>query len=418
MDTISLLAILFTIAAFFSLLNHNTLRLPPTIGVLVLSLISSIALMLLDPLIPAYSLQALPRTVLGALNLPQTLLNGMLSLLLFAGAMQVNMADFKARLLSITALSVLGTTLSVLVLASAVWALLPLTGEHLPFLWCILLGAILAPTDPVSVIGMLKRLGLPGDLQALFAGESLFNDGVAVVLFTVVLTLATGNSDVLSASHIGFTFLHEAIGGIVTGIICGTIALFCIRKTDDPHIHLLTSLALATGSFSIANSLEFSSAIAAVTGGLTFGTRFGRQSLPPEHRAELESTWMLLDEILNILLFMMVGLEIIEVKVHSGIFLSLLLVIPLSLISRGASVLLATLPNYITNWDKGRSLKLLTWGGLRGGISVALALGLPPGPMRDSLLPLCYGVVVFSIIVQGLTMERVARNLYPTAEPG
>lgn len=414
MDTISLLALLLTLSAGFSILNHHTLRVPVTIGVLVFSLLTSLLVMILNPLIPAYDLQALPRSVLGAINLPAALLNGALSLLLFAGAMQVNVGHLRAKLMSVTALSILGTVLAVAFLAVAAWCVFPFLGHAVPFTWCIVLGAILAPTDPVSVVGMLKRLGLPGPIQAVFAGESLFNDGVGVVIFGVTIGLATGDSQGVGASEIAMSFCREALGGGLLGAITGWIALRVLKAQRDPHIDLLTSLALATGTFSIANQLGMSGAIAVVVAGLCFGTSYSHSVFDEVSRKELDIAWTLIDEVLNVLLFMLIGFEILEITPHLFTVLAMLAVIPLSIAVRALSVLFSTLPVHLRQWERGRVLGILTWGGLRGGISVSLALGLPPGDLRDLLLPVCYGVVVFTIIVQGLTMERVARRLYPS----
>ncbi|NHN87975.1 cation:proton antiporter [Acetobacter conturbans] len=414
MDTISLIALLLTLSASFSIVNHHTLRLPMTIGVLVFSLLTSLLIMLLNPLVPAYDLQELPRTFLGAINLPETLLNGALSLLLFAGAMQVDLVHLRSRLVSVTALSVLGTVFAVLLLAAAVWSVFPFMGHPIPFIWCIVLGSILAPTDPVSVVGMLRRLGLPGPLQAVFAGESLFNDGVGVVIFGVTIGLATGDHQTVTMTDIGLSFCREAIGGGVLGAATGWMALRVLRGQRDPHIDLLTSLALATGTFSIANALGMSGAIAVVVAGMSFGTNYAHSVFDEVSRKELDIAWTLIDEVLNVLLFLLIGFEILEITPHLFSLIATLVVIPLSIGVRGLSVLLSTLPAHIRQWERGRVLGVLTWGGLRGGISVSLALGLPPGELRELLLPICYGVVVFTIIVQGLTMERVVRWLYPS----
>ncbi|QEO17114.1 cation:proton antiporter [Acetobacter vaccinii] len=414
MDTLSLIALLLTLSAGFSILNHHTLRLPVTIGVLVFSLLTSLLVMALNPLIPAYDLLALPRSVLGAINLPHTLLNGALSFLLFAGAMQVSLADMKARLLSVTALAILGTVLSVLLLAGASWSVFALLHHPVPFIWCVVLGAILAPTDPVSVVGMLKRLGLPAPLQAIFAGESLFNDGVGVVIFGVTIGLATGDSQTFATQDLALAFCREALGGGILGAITGWIALHVLKNQRDPHIDLLVSLALATGTFSLANQLGMSGAIAVVVAGMSFGTNRSHAILDAPSRKELDAAWGLIDEVLNILLFLLIGFEILDITLHPFVLAVMLCVIPLSIGARGLSVLLSTLPVYLRKRGNGRMLAILTWGGLRGGISVALALGLPAGPLRDLLLPVCYGVVVFTILVQGLTMERLARKLYPT----
>lgn len=409
---------LLTLSAGFSILNHHTLRLPVTIGVLVFSLLASFLVMVLNSLLPAYDLQAFPRSALGAINLPTVLLNGALSLLLFAGAMQVDIAHLRAKLASVAALAVLGTVLAVAFLATAAWYLFPLLGHAVPFAWCIVLGAILAPTDPVSVVGMLKRLGLPGPLQAVFAGESLLNDGVGVVIFGVTIGLATGDSQGVSASEIVLSFCREAIGGGLLGTLTGWIGLCVLKRQRDPHIDLLTSLALATGTFSIANQLGMSGAIAVVAAGLCFGTGYSHSVFDEASRKELNVAWTLIDEVLNVLLFVLIGFEILEITPNLLVVLATLAVIPLSIAARALSVLLSILPVHLRQWEQGRVLGILTWGGLRGGISVSLALGLPPGGLRDLLLPVCYGVVVFTIIVQGLTMERVARKLYPSSAAG
>ncbi|WP_029605256.1 cation:proton antiporter [Kozakia baliensis] len=415
MDTISLIATLLTLSAGFSILNHHTLRIPVTIGVLVFSLLASLLIMVLNPLIPAYDFQILPRSILGAINLPRTFLNGALSLLLFAGAMQVDVGHLRAKLASVTALSILGTFFAVIFLAVAVWFVFPLLGHAVPFTWCIVLGSILAPTDPVSVVGMLKRLGLPAPLQAVFAGESLFNDGVGVVIFGVTIGLATGDSQGISAPDIALGFCREALGGGALGALTGWIALRVLKEQRDSHIDLLTSLALATGTFSLANQLGMSGAIAVVVAGLCFGTSYSHSIFDEATRKELDIAWNLIDEVLNVLLFMLIGFEILEMTPHLFTVMATLAVIPLSIGVRALSVLLSILPVHLRQWERGRVLGILTWGGLRGGISVSLALGLPPGGLRELLLPVCYGVVVFTIVVQGLTMERVVRWFYPSS---
>ncbi|MDG6095276.1 sodium:proton antiporter [Acetobacter sp. AN02] len=413
MDTTSLIALLLTLALGFSIANHHTLKLPVTIGVLIFSLLTSLLIITLHALLPSADLLGTSRRVLSAVDLPKALLDGALALLLFAGAMQVDISHLRAKLASVTALAILGTVLAVILLAGAAWGIFSLAGHPVPFAWCVILGAILAPTDPVSVVGMLHRLGLPAPLQAVFAGESLFNDGVGVVIFGVTIGLATGDSSHLTAQDVALSFLREAVGGGLLGAATGWTALRVLRSQRDLHIDLLTSLALATGTFSLAGLLGMSGPIAVVIAGLFFGLH-GAQSGPvAESRRELDTAWTLLDEVLNVLLFLLIGFELLEVPPLLFPVLATLAIIPLSILARLLSVVLATLPAGLSGKDRRRSLGILTWGALRGGISVSLALGLPPGEMRDLLLPVCYGVVVFTIIVQGLTMERLVRRLYP-----
>ncbi|MFT8720396.1 cation:proton antiporter [Acetobacter sp.] len=413
MDTITLVAVLLTLSASFSILNAWLFRLPMTIGVLVISLIVCLVILVLNPFIPGYDLLQLPQKMLGAVNLPEALLNGALCVLLFAGALGVDLRQFWSKLPSIATLSVLGTVLAVILLAGAVWLVFPFLGARIPFSWCVLLGSILAPTDPVSVVGMLKRAGLPAPLRAIFAGESLLNDGVSIVIFGVAFGLATGQVESVTTLDMVIRFVREAAGGVALGIALGWLALGVLRGIRDPHINLLVSLALATGTYSLAMHLHVSGPVAVVIAGLCLGTKYGQSIFDDESRKELDLAWSLLDEVLNVILFLLIGFEILDVPPHIFSFSAMLVVIPLTIAIRALSVFLAMAPLYRRHEERRKMLAILTWGGLRGGISIALALALPPSDLRNLLLPICYGVVVFTIIVQGLTMEKVVRRLYP-----
>ncbi len=419
MSPFDFFAILLTLSAVFGVVNHRTLRLPNSVGVLVISLLVTLVMLAVDPLIPAYDLQAISRTLLDTINLPKTLLNSVLSFLLFAGALQVDLGQLWARKFSVAALALVGTLLAVALFGGSMWLVFSILGPAVPLVWCIVLGAILAPTDPVSVVGMLRRVGLPGSLQAVFAGESLFNDGVGVVVFGVALDVAVGDGSMIGGTEIITRFLEEAIGGGLLGLALGWVAMQLMHAVDDAHLELIISLALATGAFSLANAIGMSGPIAVVVAGLALSAHPSVAAISPSARQELMTFWSLVDEVLNAMLFLLIGFEAVALSFRLSYLAAALIAIPLSVLVRAISVFLATLPVHLRGPNRGGALVVLTWGGLRGGISVALALGLPPSAERPVLLGICYGVVLFSIIVQGLTVERVALRFYRTEQrPG
>ncbi|MCP1271350.1 cation:proton antiporter [Acetobacter cerevisiae] len=416
MTPLALFALVMTLAAVFALLNDRLLRLPMSIGIMILALLASGGLMLADTVLPGSGLGH-ARAVLTQIDLPHTLLDGLLVFLLFAGAQAVDTRDLWGRRFSVLALAILGTLLAVLLFAGAMWGVFGLLGLPVSFAWCMVLGAILAPTDPVSVVGMLRRLGLPGPLQALFAGESLFNDGVGVVIFTVALGIATQGGSVHVAG-LAEPFGWEVGGGLLLGLVGGGVSLLGLRAARDPHVELLISLALATSVYSLAAAFGMSGPIAAVTAGLAMGTPTAQAALTPEGRSEIPAFWGLVDEVLNALLFVVIGFQVLALSFHWPFVWAAAVAVPLSVLGRGASVLLATLPLYLVGREAMGVLAVLTWGGLRGGISLALVLSLPAGPEHDLLLCVCYSVITFTILVQGLSMQPLVRAFYPVSQTG
>ncbi|MCP9318887.1 sodium:proton antiporter [Acetobacter persici] len=416
MTSLGLFALVIGLASLFALLNERLLRLPLTIGILVFSLLAAALLLLAEAVLPG-SGAAQARALLAQIDLPHTLLDGALAFLLFAGAQTVDVRALWGRRYSVLALAVLGTLLAVLLFAGGIWGVFGLLGFSISFPWCVVLGAILAPTDPVSVVGMLRRLGLPGPIQALFAGESLLNDGVGVVIFTVALSVAIDGGSA-HASRLAEAFVWEVGGGLLVGLAGGGLALAALRAVRDHHVELLISLALASGVYSGAAAWGMSGPIAVVAAGLMLGAPVAQAALTPQGRVDLAGFWSHVDEILNALLFVIIGLQLVALSFALPVVAAACIALPLAVLVRGASVLLATLPLYVLRRERLGVLAVLTGGGLRGGISLALALSLPAGPERELLLCVSYSVVVFTILVQGMTIQPLVRKFYPVGQTG
>jgi monovalent cation:H+ antiporter, CPA1 family len=410
--TLGFMAILLTLAAASGFINARVLHLPNTIGVLLVALVVSVIMIITSPVIEGVPLRDTAQQLLGTIDLPATLMNGALSFLLFAGSLHVDIGQLWSRKWTVLALATAGTLIAVALFGSGMWLVFRAIGQPIAFVWCIVLGALLAPTDPVAVVGMLKRIGLPPGLQAVFAGESLFNDGVGVVVFGVALGVATGDGGLLTTASVATAFLTQAVGGAVVGLATGWLALLMIRNVDEYNLELTISLALATGTYTLANTLHMSGPIAVVLAGLIIGSQTGRNAMSDLTHQHLTTFWALIDELLNTLLFLLIGFEVVAIPVDRSRLLAAAAAIPLALVVRAISVFVPTALLHLRTPNRWGGMAVLTWGGLRGGITVALALALPPGEARGPLLTVCYGVVVFSIVVQGLTMQRVARRFF------
>ena len=412
MTSLAFIAILLTLAAAFGTLNYRVLHLPNSIGVLVLALTASLVMVVTNPVVGGVALRVLAQRMLATVDLPAALMDGVLSFLLFAGALHVDLGQLWTRKWTVLLLATAGTVIAVALLGGGMWLVFAAIGQPVDLAWCVVLGAILAPTDPVSVVGLLKRIGLPPGLQAVFAGESLFNDGVGVVLFGAALHVALGGAGPATPFAIVLEVAAQVVGGTVIGLAGGWLALQTIRRVDDYNLELTISLALATGVYSLGNALHLSGPIAVVMAGLMIGSQTGRTAMSDVTHQHLMGFWSLIDEVLNTLLFLVIGLQVVAIPLDRLNLWAAAAVIPLTLLVRGISVVVPTLLLNLRTPNLRGAIAVLTWGGLRGGISVALALALPPGPARGPILAVCYAVVVFSIIVQGLTMQRIAFRFY------
>ncbi len=406
MDLFELLALVLTLAAGFSYLNERIIRLPVTIGVMLIALVLSLLLHLIDQW--GFTLKDQAAVWLSSIDFNQTLMHGMLSFLLFAGALHVNLNDLAKNKWVIGSLAVVGTLLSTFLLGWVTWVVLGWLGFNISFLYCLVFGALISPTDPIAVLGILKRAGAPKSLETKITGESLFNDGVGVVVFITILEIATGSHE-LSVGHIAGLFLQEAVGGAVFGLGIGYLAYLLLKSVNNYQVEILITLALVTGGYALAQALHLSGPLAMVIAGLVIGNQGRLFAMSESTREHLDVFWELIDEILNVVLFVLIGLEVLVLTFTQEYVTAGLLLIPLVLLGRLVSIgiPLAILQRFRT-FTPG-AIWVLTWGGLRGGISVALALSIPKGPERDLIVAITYMVVVFSILVQGLTVGQLIR---------
>jgi CPA1 family monovalent cation:H+ antiporter len=405
MSLFEIIAILLTLAALFSYINCRTIKLPTTIGVMLIALLFSLGLIFLGKFIPETRQWA--TELLIKVDFDETLLHGMLSFLLFAGALHINLNDLANQYRVITGLATVGVLTSTFIVGTFTWILInPVLGINLSPLYCFLFGALISPTDPIAVLGIMKTSGASPSLKTKIAGESLFNDGIGVVIFLVLLGIATGGHEI-SPGHIFLLFFQEAIGGAFFGFGAGYLVYYMLKKIDNYQVEVLITLALVTGGYALAETLHFSAPIATVVAGLLIGNQGRQFAMSDTTREHLDKFWELVDEVLNAVLFVLIGLEVMVISFTYNILVAGALAILIVLTARFISVSVPILILKKIRTFSPNVIKILTWGGLRGGISVALALSLPAGEQRQLILPITYCVVVFSILVQGLTIGKL-----------
>lgn len=401
------------LTALLAYVNHRFVGLPTTIGVMVVALLLSLGLIALDKL-GFSALHDYEQTLLQSIDFSELLMQGMLSVLLFAGALHIDLSQLRDYRWQVGTLAVVGTALSTLIVGVLTWWLLPLVGLSLPLAYCLVFGALISPTDPIAVIGILKSAGAPKNVNLVVSGESLFNDGVGVVLFSLLLAVAT-RGEVPGFGEGAMLLLHEAGGGLLLGAVLGGIMFAMLRSIDNYQVEVLLTLAGVLGGYALAGRLHVSGPLAMVVAGLIVGNHGRAYAMSDATRHHVDLFWELLDEIFNAVLFVLLGLEIVMVAFNGQILLASIGVIAIALLARLMAVGLPVAVMRNAFKLPAGAWKVLTWGGLRGGISVALVLSLPHGPQRELLLALTYAVVVFSILGQGLTIKGlVTRTLKPT----
>jgi CPA1 family monovalent cation:H+ antiporter len=405
-------ALLVTLTALFAWLNHKLVRLPRTIGVMGFALVLSMALIGLGEL----GFAGIPRQaerLVASVDFTTVLMQGMLSLLLFAGALHVDLADLVSRRHAIATLATVGVLISTTIVGLATWVVLDLVGLPARLIDCFVFGALISPTDPIAVMGILESAGAPKGLEIKITGESLFNDGVGVVLFAVLLALARGERPV-SPGGVALLFVEEAVGGIILGLVLGYLTYLLLRSIDHYQVEVLLTLALVLGGHALATRLHVSGPLAMVVAGLFIGNQGRLFAMSETTERHVDTFWELIDEILNAVLFVLVGLEILTLTFRAERLAAALLMIPVVLIARFVAVGIPI--RALERWRRysPHAVKILTWAGVRGGISVALALSLPPGPAREVFVPMTYVIVLFSILVQGLTLRPLVRRTLGT----
>ncbi|MEC8691262.1 MAG: sodium:proton antiporter [Verrucomicrobiota bacterium] len=403
MEAFDIIGILLTLSAVFGFFNYKYIKLPTTIGLMLLGLIFSLIIIITGTFNNDFYVFA--QNFVNDVRLDESLLGIMLSYLLFAGALHVKLEDLASQKWVIAILATIGVILSTFIIGTLSYFLMMALGIKINFIYCLLFGALISPTDPVAVLGILKKAGAPKSLETKITGESLFNDGVGVVVFLAILGIANGENDATFAA-IGNLFFLEVLGGIAIGFVIGLLAFLMLRSIDQYQVEVLITLALVTGGYSLAHNLHTSGPLAMVVAGLMIGNQGRILAMSEKTEEHLDSFWELIDEILNAILFLVIGLEILVLAFQMNHIIFGIIAIPLTLAVRMLAVSLpAILLRKRANFSKG-TIKALTWGGLRGGISLALALSIPKGAERDVLLTATYIVVIFSIAVQGLTLKH------------
>ncbi|MEO7242814.1 MAG: sodium:proton antiporter [Variovorax sp.] len=406
---LDIIAIFLVITALLAYANHRFIGLPTTIGVMVIALVLSLAIVTLNAFGVAHDLLLAEEKLLRAVDFSDVLLKGMLSLLLFAGALHVHLDELHSYRWQIGGLALIGTLASTALVGFGLWLLLPWLGLSLALPYCLLFGALISPTDPVAVMGILKSAGAPKNLETVITGESLFNDGVGVVVFVLLLEMAL-SGETPTAGTAFVALLHEAGGGIVFGALLGYVTFRLLKSIDQYQVEVLLTLAAVVGGYALANHLHISGPLAMVVAGLMIGSRGRADAMSDTTRRYIDMFWELVDEILNAVLFVLIGMEVLIVAFSINILLAGVLAAVITLVARALTVGAPVAGLQSVFRLPAGSWKVLTWGGLRGGISVALALSIPAGPERDLVLALTYCVVVLSILGQGLTVSNLIRR--------
>ena len=406
-----IIAALLALCAAFGWINEKLVRLPSVIGILATTLVASLLLLAYEHVSPDTHIREAVATILTQVDFSATLLGGLLAFLLFAGALQTDWGQLRDQRWAVALLATFGVAASTVLVGYGIYAAAALFGLALDLRWCFVFGALISPTDPVSVLALLRHVQIPKTLEIKIAGESLFNDGVGLVAFSVALAFATGGEK-LGGWDIGVLFLHETVGGAVLGLVAGAVTVKAMRAVDNYPLEIMISLALVTCLYAVALRLGVSGPIAVVIAGILVGNRGARTAMSETTRRYMFGFWQVVDELLNSILFLLIGLELLIIDFTPSSVMVAGIAIVVVLLARFVSVAVPIFA-LMEHVFAAKAVPILTWGGVRGGISVALALSLPQVPAREPILLTTYAVVIFSILVQGLTIRPLVRRLIP-----
>lgn len=400
---------LIVLAAIFSFINNRFLRIAPSIGIMIIAFMISLVMLVIKRFIPEFFANF--SGFMSSFDFTDILMGAMLNFLLFAGAVHINLNDLREQRAPVMIFSTVSVIISAFVISATLYYIAPLMGFDIPYLYCLLFGALISPTDPIAVLSILKESKVPKSLETKIAGESLFNDGVAVVFFAVVLQLAKGTNVDLNFLNVSWLFIKEAGGGVILGLLLGYIATKAMKKTDDYKVCVMITLAVVMGGYLIAHNFHISGPLTMVIAGLYIGQVGKNGSVSPVTKDYLDKFWELNDEILNAILFMFIGFELLLIDDLLDFWTIGLVSIGIVLFGRLLSIWIPAKTVPFKAKFGPQTIKLLVWGGLRGGVSIALALSINEGPYKNFIIAITYFVVVFSIVIQGLSIKRVAGKL-------
>ncbi|MGV3589235.1 MAG: cation:proton antiporter [Adhaeribacter sp.] len=403
-------SVLIVLASFFAYINYRFVKLPSTIGIMLMAIVVSL-------IIRFAGYQIFPETttrlfkLISEVDFTEVLMGAMLNFLLFAGAIHVNFADLRKQRLPVLTFSTISVIISTFAIAGILYYLTPFFGVHLPFLYCLLFGALISPTDPIAVLGILKKANVSKALETKITGESLFNDGVAVVLFAVLVQLTQTDDAHISLGNISWLLAKEALGGLILGALLGYTASKALKSIDDYIVSVLITLSVVMGGYLIAHAIHISGPLTMVAAGLLIGNYGKKVAMSALTKDYLAKFWELIDEILNAILFLFIGFELLLIPDFKTYWLISVATIAVVLFARFISIWVPSLiVPFKPKLSRG-SLTMLVWGGLRGGVSIALVISIPKGAYNELLLEMTYFVVVFSIVVQGLTVGKVSNRV-------